>query len=195
MTMGESEYDLQALTRRLIRTRKQWSAGDLADAVLAATPRRALRAAYRTALGAYVRQALGSATTTPPTEDPRPGHISDDTQGSTAGAGTNPGVDDHRSPETHTAPVVSAGAPRSRASLFRASGFREIIHTGPGVYKSLAESSAEELLFAAAESDRHAESNAAAAERYRKLVKLMQEYDAQTPADLPEDVIAEEFSA
>jgi hypothetical protein len=185
----EIEFDLLALTYQVIATRDEWSATDLADAVLEATPQDAMRAAYRTALGGYVRQALGNA----PLSDPRPGHTPSDAHRTLAGAGATPDAADHMRPDAQSRSVGGVGVPSRRLALFRANGFRMRIHAAPGVYKPLIDCSADELLYAAAESDRHARTNAAAAGRYRRLVKLMREHNAKTPADLPAEVLEEAF--
>lgn len=189
--MTQSHFDLQTVTRDTIATREEWTLDSLVTAVFAATPRSAVRDAYWTALRDYVRRELGNAVT-----DSRPGQPPHDVQTTLAGAGTTPGTPSQRPTDTQATLVGGAGPSptRSRVGLFRAAGFRGLIHAAPGVWKSLLDCTVDDLLFAAAENDRNAERNARVAGRYRHLAKLMQERDATTPADLPADLIEEAFA-
>lgn len=160
-------FNLRETIREIAMTRDEWDLSALVNATHVATPRDEIDAAYREALREIVRVELGNAKTS------RPGHRAIDTHAANAGAGHN-----------------HAG---SRTALARA-GFRRQIHAASDTWKSLLSCTADELTYAAEECERMASANAASAERYRRLVKLMIEHGAAIVAELPESAIAEVFS-
>jgi hypothetical protein len=156
-------FDLADTTRQIIDSRPAWTLDDLAEAVDKATPAVTRRVAYRDALREYVRTAMTGHARRPPDTAPT-GQSKPDTQVEGVGEG---------------GPNLAA----SRVALFRA-GYRAKVHAGPGTWKDLTDCTADELDFAAAENERMAEANAAAAQRYRQLAKAMRAANAATVADL-----------
>lgn len=158
-----TDFDLRQTVRDVARERDSWDLDALAARVFESTPPKQIRAAYLVALREYARVELSRFT-----QDSQPGHGRNDAQSGTAGLGPN--VD------------------RSRVALARA-GFRMQIHVGPGAWKAIQLCTAAELLYAAAECDRMAEFNAARAQQYRDLVKVMAEHEAERVADLPVEIV------
>lgn len=65
--------------------------------------------------------------------------------------------------------------------------YRLRVGVGNGQYRHILDCTRDDLLFAAAESDTQAARNAEAAERYRKLEKLMSERSAAKVGDLSDE--------
>lgn len=160
-----SDFDLRQSIRVIASERDEWDLDTLVDLVVKATPRNQVAAAYRLTLREFVRIELGNQP-----QNSRPDQRPVDALRDTVGAGSLP---------NHS---------RSRTALARA-GFRMRIHVGPGSWKSIEICTAAELMYAAAECDRMAEFNARRADQYRSLVKLLEEHEAETVADLPVEIV------
>lgn len=153
----------------------------LADAVYARTPRNEIREAYRQALSDQVRKVLGYHAP----------HLDRDEvgMGSTSAIGRG-----HNSTDTQTGHTPSGGGNirNSRAALLRRNRFRVHVWLGQGVpEKHVLECTRDNLEFAAAESDRNAQSNARRARQYRRLVKIMTDRGVSTVGELIDDDIEE----
>lgn len=150
------------------------------------TPRNAIREAYRQALTEAVRAELPRAT--------RPDQRSSDTQSLAIGAGSDSTTGgSHQRPDTHRgfAPSGGGNVRNSRAARLRRARFRLNVHVGQRTYRNILDCTAEDLLFAAAECDQMAQANAQAAERYRRLVKVMNQRQVEKVADLTDEEIEE----
>ena len=209
MTKQARDFNLQTVTHDVIASRGDWTLDDLVRAVYEATPHGALNVAYRTALHEYVRHQLGQSGSRPgqsardaqnlpagagTASNSRPDHPRIDTQIPNAGAGSTPGTTDHMLGDTQMSAVGGAGQnlARSRVALARA-GLRARINVAKGIWRPLIDCSVDDLRYAAAINDRMAHANAAAAERYRRLAKLLEEYKVAKVRDLPPEVLEEVF--
>lgn len=161
-------FDLRKLVHEIGATRDEWSLDDLVDRVAAATPRREIKTAYRQALREYARIELSNLPSDSQSGQSR-------VENHSSGAGLGPNVN------------------RSRAALARA-GFRLQVHVGPGAWKAIETCTAAELLYAAAECDRMAEFNAARADQYRRLVKVMHEAGVELAGELPVEIVEGVFT-
>ncbi len=169
MSNPSSDFDLRQLVHATAAKQDGWTLDDLVDQVSAATPRKMVPFAYVQALREYARIELGNLRPS----DSQPGQEARDSQAMAAGLGPN-----------HD---------RSRAALARA-GFRTQVHVGPGSWKAIGLCTSAELLYAAAECDRMAEFNARRADRYRLLVKVMDEHSAERVQDLPIEIVEKVFT-
>lgn len=150
------------------------------------TPRNAIRQAYRQALTEAVRAELPRAT--------RPGQSQFDAQRGGAGAGqdssTGGGQGGFETQPSHTLPG-GGNVRNSRAAMFRRARFRMNVHVGSRTFRNILDCTADDLLFAATECDQMAEANAQAAERYRRLVKVMNQRAVEKVSELTDEEIAE----
>lgn len=182
-----SNFDLKQLVRETL-PEHDVDLDELTDLVYQATPRNQLREAYRQALRNVVRLELAHA--------PRSDQSPVEAQNGYVGSGSTSAGADHFPPETHERPVGTGGAPNirnSRASLLRRSGFRERLHIGDGIYRCLEDCSISDLKYAAEERRELSAQNAAAAGRYERLMKRMEEHHVDRVGDLPIEVIVNEF--
>lgn len=180
-------FNLNRHIREILAVEASEDLGELTDAVLRGIATRDIVDALRQALPTYIRTQLGDAER--PT-DSRAGQVRPDAHSGPAGAGTN-------SPDGYAiGGATSNHAPRpvggpSRVTLFRRNRFRVSVWIGEGQYRSILECTIENLEHAAAESDRHVESNAARARQYRRLTKKMRERAVATVAELTDAEIQE----
>ncbi len=72
-----------------------------------------------------------------------------------------------------------------------AAWLRQRISVSPNEWKLLADCTAEDLEYSAGLNDRHAQANQARAEMKRRLAKLLEEHEAKTVKDLPQEALAE----
>jgi hypothetical protein len=179
---------VHALAQQVIADREPpWALQDLVEDMLAATPAESMRVAYAMALRPLMRQELAQVNS-------RPDQVAVDAQGQTVGAG---GTADQGGSDTQTTPVGGAvpNHERSRVALFRASGFRSVVHVGTGRWQYLLDCTAEQLLYAAAENRRIAVANNRTADRYEQLVEQMRRLGVSTPRGLPYDVLKRTYNA
>lgn len=167
-----TDFNLQAHIRGILAETDETQIGDLVDIVFRRTARRDLAEAYRQALPNVVRNALIAS--------PRAIETPIEREGSIAAPGTTAEV---RRPANNLR--------NSRVALLRRNRFRISVWVGGGVYREILDCTIEDLLFATDESDRKAAANAAAAERYRRLVKAMEQHGASKVADLTDEQITE----
>lgn len=175
-------FDLRLHIRAVLAETAEENLDTLASMVFDRTAVADVREAYRQALTEIVRRELATA--------PRPDHTAHDAQQTFVGSGLSSAGDDQGSLDTHLAGVVSGGNIRnSRAALFRRYRFRESVWVGEKTFRNILDCTAQDLAFAAAESERQAENNAAASRRYRRLAKAMAEHGAATVAELTDEQI------
>jgi hypothetical protein len=191
-------FHLREHVRHVLATTPGENIDELAAAVFAATDPADYAEAYRQALAPIIRVALASAER-PDTTDPRLDQEVGDTHGKSIEPGTNSGDGEETSvaatsiPDS-SLPVAGPNLRNSRAArLLRRNRFRQSVWIGEGVYRDIMECTVADLEHAAAESEKLAAENQAAADRYRKLVKVMAEHGAETVNDLTEEQLAEVF--
>lgn len=179
-------FDLRQHIRDVLAETTEENLDVLTAMVFDRTPHNAIREAYRQALTEAVRVELPRAI--------RPDQGTIDThiriigadQDSTTG-GSQAIADTHGA----TAPSGGGNVRNSRAARLRRARFRLNVHVGQRTFRNILDCTAEDLLFAAAECDRMAEANAQAAERYRRLVKVMNQRQVEKVADLTDEEIEE----
>lgn len=186
------DFDLRQHIRTVLAETADENLDVLTALVFERTPRQAVRDAYRQALAEVVRKELATAPRLP---DPRLDQVHRDTHSSLIEPGQNSVTGEGQKPsETQSGTTLPGGGQNhrtSRTALFRRFGFRESVCVGDKTYRRLLECTAENLAFAAAESERQSDANAAAARRYRRLLKLMAERHAKTVAELTDDEVRE----
>lgn len=179
-------FDLRQHIRDVLAETTEENLDTLTAMVFDRTPRNAIREAYRQALTEAVRAELPRAI--------RPDHTAADTQPVIIGAGsdsTTGGSQDIADTHDDCAPSGGGNVRNSRAARLRRARFRLNVHVGQRTFRNILDCTAEDLLFAAAECDRMAEANAQAAERYRRLVKVMNQRQVEKVADLTDEEIEE----
>jgi|ADGO01.1.fsa_nt_gi hypothetical protein len=179
-------FDLRQHIRDVLAETAEENLDILTAMVFDRTPHNAIREAYRQALTEAVRAELPRAI--------RPDQRVADTHSSSIGAGSDSTTGGSQSlPDTHRSHAPSGGGNvrNSRAARLRRARFRLNVHVGQRTFRNILDCTAEDLLFAAAECDRMAEANAQAAERYRRLVKVMLQRQVEKVADLTDEEIEE----
>lgn len=181
-------FDLRQHIRDILAGTTEENLDILTAMVFDRTPHNAIREAYRQALTEAVRAELPRAI--------RPDQTGADTQPVIIGAGSDSttGEGGHMAPDTQSTSTPSPGGGNvrnSRAARLRRARFRLNVHVGQRTFRNILDCTAEDLLFAAAECDRMAEANAQAAERYRRLVKVMLQRQVEKVADLTDEEIEE----
>lgn len=189
-------FYLREHVRQILAVTPGENLDDLVEAVFAATPVDAYATAYRQALAPVIRTSLASAERPEP-EAARLDHLSADIQESLIepGQDTDGEAAISLSKLTGQSPLpVGPNLRNSRAArLLRRNRFRRSISIGGGIYRDILDCTMADLERAAAESEQLASENQAAADRYRKLVKIMAEYNAETVNDLSEDQLTDVF--
>lgn len=179
-------FDLRQHIRDVLAETTEENLDTLTAMVFDRTPRNAIREAYRQALTEAVRAELPRAI--------RPDQMTLDTHSATIGAGSDSTTGgSHQLPDTQGDPAPSGGGNvrNSRAARLRRARFRLNVHVGQRTFRNILDCTAEDLLFAAAECDQMAEANAQAAERYRRLAKVMNQRQVGKVADLTDEEIEE----
>lgn len=179
-------FDLRQHIRDVLAETTEENLDVLTAMVFDRTPHNAIREAYRQALTEAVRVELPRAI--------RPDQMTPDTQTAFIGAGSDSTTGgSHQRPDTHRgfAPSGGGNVRNSRAARLRRARFRLNVHVGQRTYRNILDCTVEDLLFAAAECDRMAEANAQAAERYRRLVKVMNQRQVEKVGDLTDEEIEE----
>jgi hypothetical protein len=190
------DFNLREHIRAVLASTPGEDVEDLADAVFAATPADQYASAYRQALAPIVRVALAHAER-PDLYDPQDSRLDQsapDTHMTPIEPGQTAGGEEATdgSEPTKTTPLPAGPNLRnSRVALLRRSRYRESIWIGDGIYRHILDCTLADLEHAAAESEKLAAENEAAAYRYRKLVKIMAEYGAEKVGDLTEDQLRE----
>jgi RES domain-containing protein len=186
-----SEFNLQHHIRAILAETDETQIGELVDIVFRRTARRDLAEAYRQALPNAVRNALVAS---PRNVGINLADLTEQDAKDLYAAATReaPSID----PFTAAQPPNGNQRPannlrNSRVALLRRNRFRISVWVGGGVYREILDCTIDDLLFATDESDRKAAANAAAAERYRRLVKAMQQHGAEKVADLTDEQITE----
>lgn len=191
-----ADFHLREHVRHVLATTPGENVDDLVAAVFEATPANAYAEAYRQALAPMIRVALAHAERPDP-QAVQPDQSVLDTQGSPIGLGASTDGEEAigRSIPSPDAPLpVGPNLRNSRAArLLRRNRYRQAISIGDGVYRDILECTVADLEYAAAESEKLAAENEAAAWRYRKLVKLMAEHHVETVGDLTEEQLQEVF--
>lgn len=179
-------FNLRDHIREVLASTDEGNIRTLSELVFDATPRQQIREAYRQALLENVRNELATA--------PRPDHQARDVHRTRVGAGSTSTIGEGQEPlDTQLARTSPGGGNvrNNRVARMRRARFRISVRWAHEQYKHILDCTADDLLFAAAESDRQAEANAATAARYRRLVKIMRQYDAETVAELTDEQIDE----
>lgn len=179
-------FDLRQHIRDVLAETTEENLDILTAMVFDRTPHNAIREAYRQALTEAVRAELPRAI--------RPDHGTPDTHTPVIGAGSDSTTGGSQSlSDTHRSHAPSGGGNvrNSRAARLRRARFRLNVHVGQRTFRNILDCTAEDLLFAASECDRMAEANAQAAERYRRLVKVMLQRQVEKVADLTDEEIEE----
>lgn len=180
-------FDLRRHIRDILAETTEENLDILTAMVFDRTPHNAIREAYRQALTEAVRAELPRAI--------RPDQTGADTQPVIIGAGSDSttGEGGQSAPDTQNACTLPGGGNvrNSRAARLRRARFRLNVHVGQRTFRNILDCTAEDLLFAASECDRMAEANAQAAERYRRLVKVMLQRQVEKVADLTDEEIEE----
>lgn len=179
-------FDLRQHIRDILAETAEENLDTLTTLVFDRTPRNATREAYRQALTEAVRAELPGAT--------RPDHRSDDAHAIPIGAGSDSTTGEgHTRLDTHGTDTLPGGGNvrNSRAARLRRARFRLNVHVGQRTFRNILDCTAEDLLFAASECDQMAEANAQAAERYRRLVKVMNQRQVEKVAELTDEEIEE----
>lgn len=180
-------FNLNRHVRETLAGTSAESIDDLVSDVLGGIRSRDFGEALRQALPTYIRTQVGAAER--PT-DSRLGQEGADAQFLSTEAGNSSPDGEARadSQPRHDSPAVGGN---SRVALFRAHRFRITVWIGDKQYRSILECTIDNLEHAAAESDRHAESNAARARQYRRLTKVMRERGVAVVAELTDVEIEE----
>lgn len=179
-------FDLRQHIRDVLAETTEENLDILTAMVFDRTPHNAIREAYRQALTEAVRAELPRATRPDQRElDAQVGRIGAGSDSTTGGSQVRPDTQILR------APSGGGNVRNSRAARLRRARFRLNVHVGQRTFRNILDCTAEDLLFAAAECDRMAEANAQAAERYRRLVKVMLQRQVEKVADLTDEEIEE----
>lgn len=177
-------FDLRQHIRTILAETSEENLDTLTSLVFEATPKATSREAYRQALPEVIRKELAKA--------PRLDHPTPDTQNGCIEPGQDIAGEGQDGTDTQDVATLPSGNVRnSRAALFRRTRFRISVWIGDKTYRNILECTAENLAFAAAESDRQAEANAATARKYRRLVKVMEQRQVSTVAELTDEEIQE----
>ena len=179
-------FDLRQHIRDVLAETTEENLDILTAMVFDRTPHNAIREAYRQALTEAVRAELPRAI--------RPDHGTPDTHTPVIGAGSDSTTGGSQvQNDTHRNITFPGGGNirNSRAARLRRARFRLNVHVGRRTFRNILDCTVEDLLFAAAECDRMAEANAQAAERYRRLVKVMNQRQVEKVADLTDEEIEE----
>lgn len=182
-------FDLRQHIREVLATTNEENLDALADLVYQKTSRKMMPIAYRQALTDIVRGELAYA--------PRPRQAAPDDQRYSTGSGSSPATGGGiASLGVGLALTPSGGGNvrNSRAALFRRNKFRMSIHVGNRTFRHILDCTAEDLVFAKAEVESMARANMIAADRYERLLKVMQRRKVEHVGDLTDDEIAEIFA-
>jgi len=165
------KYDLRADIKTVLDSTSLTDPGEIADKVAESVPARALRAAFRVTLRAYVRQVMAERRTF---SDPN-------FQTSSSGHPLNDAHD----------PRVAAG--RSfKVRAIRDGWQKQLdnrVHVGNSEWKFLGDCTYDNLYALAGEREKHAAKNEAWARYYRSLAALLTEHDVERVRDLPAEVL------
>ena len=179
-------FDLRQHIRDILAETTEENLDVLTTIVFERTPHDAIREAYRQALTEAVRAELPRAI--------RPDQGAIATHTATIGAGSDSTTEErHPILDTQSAAAPSGGGNvrNSRAARLRRARFRLNVHVGRRIFRNILDCTVEDLLFAAAECDQMADANAQAAERYRRLVKVMNQRQVEKVGDLTDEEIEE----
>lgn len=187
-----NEFDLRAHIRAALAETTEENLYTLTELILKGIPKRAYAEALAQALPEVVRKELATAPRAA-TEDSRFGHLEAGTHTRNAEPGNNSASEGQATSEPHrpSTPTGGQNTRNSRASIFRRNRFRISVWIGQGNYRPILDCTVAELEFAAEESHRQAEANAATERKYRRLVKKMIQRQAEKVADLTDAEIEE----
>jgi len=163
-----SRYDLRADIKAILSGTSLTDPGDVADKVAESVPVKALRAALRVTLRAYVRQIMAEERTLS-APNFGSGQAERDNQGHPAAAGFS-----------WKGRAIRDGWQRQLDAR---------VHVGDSAWKFLGDCTYDDLQALSAEREKHAQKNAAWARHYRFLASLLTEHDAATVRDLPAEVL------
>lgn len=175
--MTTESFNLRALIREVLAETDETNLDDLTDRVFAATGKRNIHLAYAQALPSLIREVIGSAVRP---HSPLPGQISSEAHTATAGEGHSSAD----AQDTRTLPGDGVSVDTSRVALFRRARYRISVHVAEKTYRHILDCTMEDLAFAASESHAHADANRAAAHRYERLMKAMDERNVRTVGQL-----------
>lgn len=199
-----TDFDLRTHIRTVLAETTSESLDDLTALIFSRTPKAEIREAYRQALAEIVRKELAYAPRAPKNAESVIFHSSDHTGLTDSGDEHAEEAIQHVSTVTvqrptaeqphpvQVAPRVNVG--NSRIALFRRNHYRMSVWVGDKTYRHILDCTQEDLIFAAAESDRQSVANAVTARRYRRLLKAMEHAAAAKVADLSDAQIEEALS-
>jgi hypothetical protein len=189
-------FDLRQHIRTILAETTEENLDTLTSLIFDRTPKSATREAYRQALTEVVRKELATAPRAPKeSSDSRPDHVDHDAQGGHIGPGSTSAGEGQRSFDAQGNPTLPGGNLRnSRTALFRRNRWRISVWIGDKTYRNILDCTRADLEFAAEESHRQAEANAATERRYRRLAKLMADRGVDTVAELSDEEIWEVMS-
>jgi len=186
-------FDLRQHIRTILAETSEENLDTLTSLIFDRTPKSATREAYRQALTEVVRKELATAPRAPKHDsDSRLDQRTSDTQGTIIEPGSKSAGEGHRSLDTQVARTLPGGNLRnSRTALFRRNRWRISVWIGDKTYRNILDCTRADLEFAAEESHRQAEANAARERQYRRLAKLMADRGVDTVAELTDEEIQE----
>jgi hypothetical protein len=189
-------FDLRQHIRTILAETTEENLDTLTSLIFDRTPKSATREAYRQALTEVVRKELATAPRAPKeSSDSRLDQSRADAHEIRIEPGSTSAGEGHRSLDLHRTPTLSGGNLRnSRTALFRRNRWRISVWIGDKTYRNILDCTRADLEFAAEESHRQAEANAATERRYRRLAKLMADRGVDTVAELSDEEIWEVMS-
>ena len=174
--MTTEPFSLRALIREVLAETDETNLDSLTGQVFSATGDDYLEEAYAQALPSLIRQVIGAATRPYVS---LPGQISSEAPTATAGEG-------HSHAGTQALSTLPGGQNliNSRVARFRRNRYRISVHVASKEYRHILDCTREDLAFAASESHAHADANRAAAHRYERLIKAMEQRSVTTVGEL-----------
>jgi hypothetical protein len=189
-------FDLRQHIRTVLAETSEENLDTLTSLIFDRTPKSATREAYRQALTEMVRKELATAPRAPKHDsDSRLDQEQSDAQPVRIEPGHNSAGEGQTGGDTQIQSTLPGGNLRnSRTALFRRNRWRISVWIGDKTYRNILDCTRADLEFAAEESHRQAEANAATERRYRRLAKLMADRGVDTVAELSDEEIWEVMS-
>jgi hypothetical protein len=186
-------FDLRQHIRTILAETSEENLDTLTSLIFDRTPKSATREAYRQALTEVVRKELATAPrASRESQDPRLDQTRTDTHGRSIDPGSTSAGEGQRTPDIQSPDTLPGGNLRnSRTALFRRNRWRISVWIGDKTYRNILDCTRADLEFAAEESHRQAQANAATERRYRRLAKLMADRGVDTVAELTDEEIQE----
>jgi hypothetical protein len=189
-------FDLRQHIRTILAETSEENLDTLTSLIFDRTPKSATREAYRQALTEVVRKELATAPRAPKHDsDSRLDQSRADAHEIRIEPGSTSAGEGHPCSDTQIGRTLPGGNLRnSRTALFRRNRWRISVWIGDKTYRNILDCTRADLEFAAEESHRQAEANAATERRYRRLAKLMADRGVDTVAELSDEEIWEVMS-